>query len=64
MPRVFANRRDWRNFLSHVESGYTPPYAPRLGSLATAARQADVQDLTVAPGRESNLKVFAETQPQ
>jgi hypothetical protein len=50
--------------MRHIESGCTPPYAPRLRDLAAADRKGHVQDLPPASRLEAVGAVFAENQRQ
>jgi hypothetical protein len=64
MKQVFANRRDWRDFLKGIDFGPALPYAPRLPARPPAERQPAGPGRLGASGIEAFLPVFAENQRQ
>ncbi len=80
MKRVFANRRDWREYLSRIECGYTlqqtsraqlrptADHRPGGGFRASADAPGDAPgeapEVTLTPRLEAMTAVFAETRRQ
>jgi hypothetical protein len=76
LKRVFANRRDWREYLSRIECGYTlqqtsraqlrptADHRPGGGFRASADAPGEAPEVTLAPRLEAMTAVFAETRRQ
>jgi hypothetical protein len=64
VKRVFANGRDWRHFLSHIECGYTLQPVTRHHPRPAAEAAAEGTGFALAPRLEAMTAVFAENRRQ